>query len=751
MGKKNKKFYAVSVGVKVGIYTSWEDAHENIDGYRGACYKGYQTLSEAKAHMRIKGHDNPTLFNHNSRQCSSDTELDVELSLANALPAETATNRKVLVLDNNDSTDSGRVYDNSPPLRCSSDTDFVISYSQRYQSFDNDFELSWLNDIQFSQSDSTDVFENPALINATCETCQTTNANTEILTEYVSSIPVSTQTEPLSLSSLGTQTESEVLCPTSNISQTCMSQDILKSLVHQVSCLNDEVKAQHTCLQNFSLSFQKLLEEQVMLSQQLIKQRDDHSNLAQSLNEKIKDQNSLSEKLMLQVSDIHHQVDRQCQLLLSSNQKSVNSLQQSLDLPITTVNQEEKSKSMLSISTQESLPQSLDMSNLQSKASSQKSDTNFPSPFSKPNIDPLSQPKPRPSCNVSTGHNHQLPRGETSSNACMSISSSAAKADMLDGSTLNDCAETNKDTKNNNVALEAEEDTDILCHHPLHVLQSKTKDERRTIPQINLPSDCTQLLIGDSNLKTVNKKRLDSSGNTEIRTFHNVSIIQMQTIMNATERVFPKVVKVCICVGSTDCIGSEINHPNHIKSNMSDLLAATKKVFPNALLSVLAIPPQRSADANLLIGKINRGLKFLLRKSPVRFLNCDDLWAHVDGDGNVEKGVHLYKQLSNKGVALLLRQVLAFMNQFKGRQRNTLQGEVINQHPPNGQTYSNYNISKSPQISTRTQNCTSSTTPNHSGLLPFKFPDGKIVFFPFPPTTNENASAISTNSKVSWV
>lgn len=43
-----KKFYAVAIGVRPGIYTNWPEAKAQIDGFAGAIYKGFATYSEAQ-------------------------------------------------------------------------------------------------------------------------------------------------------------------------------------------------------------------------------------------------------------------------------------------------------------------------------------------------------------------------------------------------------------------------------------------------------------------------------------------------------------------------------------------------------------------------------------------------------------------------------------------------------------------------------------------------------------------------------
>lgn len=44
----SKKFYAIAVGKKPGIYTSWPAAHTQVKGFPGAKYKGFQTRQEAE-------------------------------------------------------------------------------------------------------------------------------------------------------------------------------------------------------------------------------------------------------------------------------------------------------------------------------------------------------------------------------------------------------------------------------------------------------------------------------------------------------------------------------------------------------------------------------------------------------------------------------------------------------------------------------------------------------------------------------
>ena len=44
----SKKYYAVRVGQKPGIYTTWAEAKKQVDGYPNAVYKSFKTLKEAE-------------------------------------------------------------------------------------------------------------------------------------------------------------------------------------------------------------------------------------------------------------------------------------------------------------------------------------------------------------------------------------------------------------------------------------------------------------------------------------------------------------------------------------------------------------------------------------------------------------------------------------------------------------------------------------------------------------------------------
>jgi ribonuclease H-related protein len=49
------KFYAVKMGRKEGIYTSWDECKEQVNGFPNALYKSFSTYEEAKSYMGDSG------------------------------------------------------------------------------------------------------------------------------------------------------------------------------------------------------------------------------------------------------------------------------------------------------------------------------------------------------------------------------------------------------------------------------------------------------------------------------------------------------------------------------------------------------------------------------------------------------------------------------------------------------------------------------------------------------------------------
>lgn len=46
--EKIMKYYAVKVGVRTGVFTSWEECQKAVDGFSGAKFKKFRSLEEAE-------------------------------------------------------------------------------------------------------------------------------------------------------------------------------------------------------------------------------------------------------------------------------------------------------------------------------------------------------------------------------------------------------------------------------------------------------------------------------------------------------------------------------------------------------------------------------------------------------------------------------------------------------------------------------------------------------------------------------
>ena len=46
-----KKYYAVKAGRKTGIFETWDEAKEQVHGFKNAIYKSFKTMEEAENYM----------------------------------------------------------------------------------------------------------------------------------------------------------------------------------------------------------------------------------------------------------------------------------------------------------------------------------------------------------------------------------------------------------------------------------------------------------------------------------------------------------------------------------------------------------------------------------------------------------------------------------------------------------------------------------------------------------------------------
>ena len=63
------KYYAVKVGKTPGIYLTWEECKDNVNGYPNALYKSFKTLEEAESYAGIKYTPNTVEIIKSDNEC----------------------------------------------------------------------------------------------------------------------------------------------------------------------------------------------------------------------------------------------------------------------------------------------------------------------------------------------------------------------------------------------------------------------------------------------------------------------------------------------------------------------------------------------------------------------------------------------------------------------------------------------------------------------------------------------------------
>ena len=112
------------------------------------------------------------------------------------------------------------------------------------------------------------------------------------------------------------------------------------------------------------------------------------------------------------------------------------------------------------------------------------------------------------------------------------------------------------------------------------------------------------MLSGDSDLKNVARRRIDSTGNTHVKTFRGATVAQLINIIS-TGACYPQVEQVTVTTGTSGCAG---NTPCDI-ADYQKLLSAIKVHFPTAKVAAAATAPRLSGDVTYdTIAALNKGL-----------------------------------------------------------------------------------------------------------------------------------------------
>jgi ribonuclease HI len=70
-----KKYYAVRVGVKPGIYETWAECQRMTKGYSGAIFKSFESLGEAKEFLEVLGRADDTEGSYDTNKPGRDVSV----------------------------------------------------------------------------------------------------------------------------------------------------------------------------------------------------------------------------------------------------------------------------------------------------------------------------------------------------------------------------------------------------------------------------------------------------------------------------------------------------------------------------------------------------------------------------------------------------------------------------------------------------------------------------------------------------
>ena len=156
----------------------------------------------------------------------------------------------------------------------------------------------------------------------------------------------------------------------------------------------------------------------------------------------------------------------------------------------------------------------------------------------------------------------------------------------------------------------------------------------------------TTLLIGDSNLRHIRRRRLDPRGHTMVRTFPGISVNELTDIIKNGE-IQGNYNNVILHVGTVDF--AEFSSSENIVNDTKELIRECRKVFKGATVSLTQILPQfydgqyvSTADVNSAIQKLCKDMQVTWIKLPIHH------WSFFRPDG-----IHL----NQKGVIALVRAI----------------------------------------------------------------------------------------------
>ena len=177
--------------------------------------------------------------------------------------------------------------------------------------------------------------------------------------------------------------------------------------------------------------------------------------------------------------------------------------------------------------------------------------------------------------------------------------------------------------------------------------------------KIHIPRSGTihNFVIGDSTLRTIDRKRLDRTGKTHVRTMPGARVPDVTASLRACA-VRDDVKRIILHVGGNDV--HKLYSGQDLETDFKELVAEVTRVFPKAEVAISALLPRKPVPLSVT-KHLNSLLRQVCVKGNVSFIFEEDFVDH-----KVNKPMKLLYfadlvHLNMKGLSLWLRKVRAFL------------------------------------------------------------------------------------------
>ncbi len=187
---------------------------------------------------------------------------------------------------------------------------------------------------------------------------------------------------------------------------------------------------------------------------------------------------------------------------------------------------------------------------------------------------------------------------------------------------------------------------------------------RQSPPALRLPKEgrLSALLIGDSNLRHVDRKRLDTRGNLHVRTVGGATAGDIAAcLLNQSSRADTK--HVVVHIGTNDCSRDSDYNKQLVMVSFQALAKQLVRVFPKAAVAFTSILPKRSGHT-LATEEANKMLKDMCSSCGFELLHHPLLGGSTR---SLQKQLYTDEvHLNQRGLATLLRSIIAFLSGSRG-------------------------------------------------------------------------------------